>query len=141
MILTNSIGNYTFDIQKSFGSFKFDSLDVEITSTINENYGLPFVVENIENGLSFEFWSNEMLTKLVSTNQERYTYLPLLMTQSKDKDKKMDDMPPGADKDLINLVISALLLSIKKKRRCIIMIQMDNFHIIMKLIKILWGIS
>lgn len=115
--ITGSVTNYTFDIQKSFGNFNFDSLNVEITSTINENYGLPFVVENIENGFSFEFWSNEMLTKLVDTNTERYTMLPLLMTQSKDRDKKKDDLSPETDGDLINLAHISIVIIDKELKK------------------------
>lgn len=101
--LTESIGNYTFDIQKSYGSFKFDTWDLNIVSTVSENYGLPFIIENIDNGFSFEFWSTEMLNNLVATNEERYTLLPLLMTQSRDLDIKDEDAPKDTDKDLINL--------------------------------------
>jgi len=115
--LTGSIGNYTFDIQKSFGSFKFDSLNVEITNTINENHGLPFIIENIDDGFSFEFWSNEMLTKLVSTNEERYTMLPLLMTQSKDRDVKKEDIPVGVYKDLINFSHISIIIIDKQDKK------------------------
>ena len=115
--ITGSVANYTFDIQKSFGNFKFDSLNVEIMSTINENYGLPFIVENIENGFTFEFWSNEMLTKLVNTNTERYIMLPLLMTQSKDRDKKKDDLSPETDGDLINLSHISIVIVDKELKK------------------------
>ena len=45
------------NINKSYGSFGFDSLEVNIISTTHEDYGLPFVIENINNGFSFEFCS------------------------------------------------------------------------------------